>query len=295
MKLNSILAAGLLLLTACSGDDVAEEIVSPTTVNVISCKITSDESSQTGDLTWKKRRTAVVSMVKAQSPDVFCTQGQYWNQVIYLGQQLDEYDYVDYNGDGNSSVTGYHNTVMYKKDKYTLVKSGRFWLSQKPTSMTYPWSSTDLVYRTAVWTLLKDNSTNAKFYVVSTEFNDGDETEDIDARLSSSNLLISQLKSIMDGDDLPYIIAGELKASIDSDCLAPLYKNLISARESAKSSSSTESFNGFGDNTAASVLNSDHIFISEGSVEIFKTILDEYDVKYMSEYYPIYSKIKLYE
>ena len=69
--------------------------------------------------------------LRLKKPDVLCLRVKSWNQVIYLEQQLAGYASVDYNVNGNDAIlTGRHNTVMYRADKYTLLQQGRYWLSQ---------------------------------------------------------------------------------------------------------------------------------------------------------------------
>ena len=303
MKLSNILiAVGMLMLTACGDDDKqpVEVITGPTEVSVISCDILPDNSSQTGDLAWKNRRAAVLSMVASEKPDILCLQGQYWNQAVYLEQQLVGYDVIDYNVNGNDSNTGRHNTIMYRADKYTLVNQGRFWLSQKPTTMTYPWAAKDAERRCTTWVLLKDNATNARFYVGCTLMNDGDEPEDMTARLNSAKLNVEKFQEFMmtDETDIPVILAGNMNASADEtdsrhECLAPYYKWMISAREKASSTDNRPSYNGLGTPAAGRSLTPDHIFLYKASALSFKTLESNYGVQYLSDHNPISCKVKI--
>lgn len=292
------MAGALLSTTACHDDDVVEQITGPTEVNLISCNILSDDSKQTGDMTWKKRRAAVLNMVSEENPDIMCMQGQLWNQVIYLDQQLPMYDIVDYNVNGNDAAAGLHNTIMYRADKYTVEEQGRFWLSQRPTAMSYPWASKDEQRRCASWALLKDVNTHAKFYVVSTFMNDGDEGVDMEARLNSAKLIVEQFKTrMLESGEVPLILAGDMNASNAADdarrdCLAPYYEWMSGARESAATSDSKPSYNALGKPANGARLTPDHIFVFKGEALAFKTLDGSYGVPYMSDHNPIYSKIK---
>ncbi|WP_278744257.1 endonuclease/exonuclease/phosphatase family protein [Muribaculum intestinale] len=297
---NIILMAGMMLLAACSDDDdkqAVEQVTGPTEVCVISCNVLADNSNQTGDLSWKKRRDALVNMVETEKPDVLCLQGQYWNQVIYLEQQLAGYASVDYNVNGNDANTGRHNTVMYRADKYTLLQQGRYWLSQKPNTMTYPWASKDEERRCTTWALLKDNSTNARFYVACTQMNDGDEPEDMAARLNSAELNVEMIQQMVidNGGTTPVILAGDMNASNDADdarrdCLAPYYGWMTDAR--TVGGDTKPSYNGLGTPAAGARLTPDHIFLYKAVPQSFTTLDGNYGVAYISDHNPISCKVK---
>ena len=59
--------------------------------------------------------------------------------------------------------------LLYKKDKYTLLESGHFWLSETP-NVSSPSYADDEGARISTWVHLQDKNTGAKFYAYSTHF-----------------------------------------------------------------------------------------------------------------------------
>ncbi len=298
------MAASLLMLSACGDDNddkqVVEQVTGPTEVTLISCDILTDEATQAGDLSWKKRRVALLGMLETEKPDIMCMQGQYWNQVVYLEQKLaGTYTIVDHAVEGDDSEKGRHNSVMYRSDKYTLEKEGRFWLSQTPNSKTNPWAATDNERRIATWLLLKDNSTRARFYVVSTGLNTGDLAEDMQARVNSADLIVTKFQEFMetDGIDIPVILAGNMNASYAADdtrrdCLKPYLAWMESVRDEAPTTDTKPSYNGLGRPASGVCLVPDHIFIYKAQALEFATLDGNYGVPYISDHNPISCKVK---
>lgn len=310
MKLRNIfIMIGLTIFTACSDNDsepVVEPVTGPTEVQLISFNILPIDATHTGDLDWKQRRKALLNLINTERPDVMCMQGQLWNQVVYIEQQLPDYTMIDHNADGDDSNRGRHNSIMFRTDKYTLLGEGRYWLSQRPTSASYPWSSLDEERRITTWVLLKDNQTKAQFYVATTLMNDGDESVDHDARLNSANLNVDKMKTFLDDqaekiplmlDKIPMILTGDMNASYSADdsrrdCLAPYYDYMTDARTAADTDSKP-SYNALGQTVTNGRLQPDIIFMRDAQPLSFRTLDGNYGVSYISDHFPISCKIKL--
>lgn len=311
MKLRNILILiGLTIFTACSDDDsgpVVEPVTGSTEVNLISFNILPIDATHTGDLDWKKRRAALLNLIDTERPDVMCMQGQLWNQVVYIEQQLQAYTMVDHNADGDDSNRGRHNSIMFRTDRFTLLGEGRYWLSQRPTAASYPWSSLDNERRITTWVLLQDNLTRARFYVATTMMNDGDESADYDARLNSANLNVDRMKTFLDDqaenipllpESIPMILTGDMNASYSADdprrdCLAPYYDYMTDARAAAPDTDTKASYNALGVTVTTPRLQPDFIFLRDAQALTFRTLDGNYGVPYISDHFPISCKIKL--
>lgn len=300
MKIQHILLSGLLLFTACNDDDttiVEVEANGQSELSLISCNILPDDVKQSGDLTWNSRRPAVLNLVETENPDIFCTQGMLWNQVLYLEQQLDNYGSVDYGTEGNDSRTGSHNTIFYRADKYEVVNQGSFWHTETG-AYGYPWSTKDETYRLTAWAQLREKDTMVKFYVLTTVLNDGDLEVDLTARTKSVAYNLTRiLKMFDDYGKGPVILAGDMNASYAQydtrrASLDALYAWMNGARESAPETDAKPSYNALGAAPAGHALTPDNVFLRSAVAESFRTLDGNYGVPYISDHNPIYCKIK---
>lgn len=291
---------GALLLTACHDDDdviVNEPVTGPTEATVMSFNILYDDpDNNLGDHNWRSRRGAVLTMVDREKPDVMCLQEPMWNQVYWLAEKLTAYDFVNQNVNGNDNAAGLHNAIFFKKDKYTLVDYGHYWLCALPNSAGLPWNTKDEQRRVTIWAHLKDNQTKAHFYVCSTHMNLGDEDVDLDARERSARLNVEMMGDIA-GQDTTVVICGDMNASYavsdrKREGLTPYYDWMTSARDEAAETDTKFSFNQFEADKANERWNLDHIFVRKATPLKFRTLDGDYGVDYISDHYPIISTIK---
>lgn len=296
--MKRILLIGAALLAAmCSDDDGAERVTGPTELNLISFNIRYPAEEDTGDLAWDVRKKAVIEMIRREKPDVIGFQEPRWNQVAYLMQQLGEYGHVKKNtNEGGDDASGAYNTIMYRRDKYTLLNSGAYWLSTTPDRLSFPWASTDAQRRVTVWVHLKDNATRADFFVFTTHLPYQTEAADNEARLECVKLNVERMKRYA-GEEKPVFITGDMNASYASNdarrgCLEPYYEWMSSAREKAAETDDKYSFNAFGGGDPKPAWNIDHIFYRNAEALHFRTLDGDYGVTYISDHYPIACTLK---
>lgn len=302
---------GSLLLTACKDDDATvarpEPVAGATEVSVMSLNVCGDNTSNAGATGWRARRHGVLSMIRQEKPQILCLQEAYWNQVNFLKQELPEYEFVDNNGDGADASTGLHCVVMYQKDRYDMVRTGRYWQGITPNGACYPWNAQDKVRRVVTWAWLRDKSTYAEFFVLSLQHNQGVGADDYAARKSSAELNIKQIGELTadtvttrPNDKAVVLLAGDMYASYEAGdnrraCLKPYYEFMISARDQAAQTDAKICRNFFGNTLAGNdaTNNVDHIFVRNAVAESFRTVdAGDYGMEYISNHYPIVAKVK---
>lgn len=302
---------GVMLLTACKDENTTEVLPEPvpgaTEVSMMSLNVCGDNTSDAGETGWRVRRHGVLKMIKAENPQIMCLQEAYWNQVNFLKQELPEYEFVDENGDGNDASTGYHSVIMYKKDKYEMVRTGRYWQGITPTGTCYPWNSDDKVRRVVTWAWLRDVDTYAEFFVLSLQHNQGVTANDYAARKNCAELNIKQIQELSadtvtnkPNDQAVVLLAGDMYASYETAdnrraCLKPYYEFMISARDKAASTDARICRNFFGNELAGNdaTCNVDHIFVRNAVPVSFRTVDGgDYGMKYISNHYPIAVNVK---
>ena len=78
---------------------------------------------------WKYRKEEVIKMIRFQNIDILGAQEVLANQLKDITQQLPEYSSIGV-GREDGIEKGEFSPIFYKKDKFTVVKSGYFWLSE---------------------------------------------------------------------------------------------------------------------------------------------------------------------
>ena len=89
---------------------------------------------------WTQRRDVMCDLVNFCDFDAFGTQEVNEPQVKDILERCPAYDYVGVGRD-DGATGGEYSPVFYRKDKYVALKSGTFWLSETPDSVSYGWDA----------------------------------------------------------------------------------------------------------------------------------------------------------
>lgn len=118
---------------------------------------------------WENRKEALIQHILENDPDVIGTQEVFTPfQDVYLEENLPEYANVGIARNGEGALFSEKNLILYKKDKFTLLDSGTFWLSDTPDTVSKGWDGD--CYRICTYALLKDNKTEKVFKFFNTHF-----------------------------------------------------------------------------------------------------------------------------
>lgn len=135
---------------------------------------------------WDSRKASIVNFLKSEAPDFIGLQ-----ELSYGSGSNDYYTYIlsgmgsNYAGvkyERNTAAEG--NAILYRKDKFDLIKEGRFWLCNTPDSpakhsVTIGSTTYTANYeRIAVWGIFRDKATGKEFYVTTTHLDNSNTAED---------------------------------------------------------------------------------------------------------------------
>lgn len=191
---------------------------------------------------WKYRKDNVTKFIKSNNIDVIGMQEVLHNQLCDLQERLPQYGYVGVGRD-DGKTKGEYSPILYRKDKYNLISSNTFWLSQYPDSIGFiGWDGA--CTRIATWAKLEDKKTGKQFLAINTHFDHvGHE-----ARKNAANLIIEKIKEI--AESCPTILTGDFNVSEDSEAYSTITGNaftLLDAHKIAKSTSGANyTFHDFG-------------------------------------------------
>lgn len=272
-KITFILLAVLAVLPqTVSG----KKVPGPDTLSVMSFNIRMGEGKD-GTNSWQYRCPATIYMLRDKQPDIFGLQEAYDYQVLFIKENLREYNNVGV-GREDGKHKGEHMSIFYNKKKVSLLKWGTFWLSDTPGKPSKGWDAACI--RTATWALMKDKRSGRKFYYVNTHLDHVGK----EAQKNGLALIVEKIKE-MNPDNLPMVLTGDFNVVSSDPVLSDLNRIMKNARVSAERTDNLNSFNGWG--KSSSII--DYIYYSGfASCPKFETIQKKYgDFPFISDHYPI--------
>lgn len=209
----------LLLGAACCGADTpARAEDASMDLRVMSFNIRFGTAND-GPNSWPARETMVHQVIREFDPDLLGTQEVVEFQAKSLREALPGYGFIGV-GRTDGKQGGEFCPLMYKSDRFQLLDSGTFWLSETPeVAGSKSWDSS--LPRIATWARLADRRTDATLLVCNTHFDHLGQQ----ARLESAKLLQQRLPGLAKG--APVVLMGDFNTTEDG---AP-YKVLTQPEE----------------------------------------------------------------
>ena len=234
-----------------------------------------------GEQTITNRSKVGVALIEEYAPDSFgvqeCTPR--WKR-IFAYNLGDKYASVGRSRDYFGPFTEY-SSIYYLKDKYNLIDSGTFWLSETPEK-AYTKSFDSTCYRIASWALLENKETGERYTHINTHLDS--------TRKEQMRVLIECVNSVT--GDAPVVMTGDFNDYEDSLVYATACESFNDSRVVAKNTDSGRTFTKYGkydDNDSTAI---DFIFTSkELTVDTYKIIRDTVKGIYPSDHYPIMADI----
>lgn len=150
---------------------------------------------------WPNRKETVAALLQKHGPDIFGVQEALHHQMTDLELLL--HDYAWYGaGRDDAKTSGEYSAIFYKKEKFTLLQSGTFWLSETPeVPGSKSWDAA--ITRICSWGEFHEKTTGGKFFVFNTHFDHVGEM----ARLESMKLISEKVKKI--AGEAPFVLMGD--------------------------------------------------------------------------------------
>jgi endonuclease/exonuclease/phosphatase family metal-dependent hydrolase len=243
---------------------------------------------------WPKRASQVCSFIMSEKPDILGMQEVLWRQFVVLDSALTDYTSSGVGRD-DGARGGEMNPVFFRKDKFDMVRTITFWLSNTPdVPGSKGWGAS--LPRIVTWMELVDKNSHEHFFYFNTHFaHDSDS-----ARIMSSKILLTQVGKIAEG--FPFIITGDFNMLPTSkgyailtgpDESVPLLKDSYVISEK-KPAGPSYTFNGFSDKAGRGRI--DYIFVRNGmKVLDHKTVPKKEKEVFLSDHWPVISTILLKE
>jgi endonuclease/exonuclease/phosphatase family metal-dependent hydrolase len=254
--------------------------ISAQTFTVATYNLRYDNRGDSGNL-WVNRAPVQANLIRFHDFDVVGIQEGLINQLEDLSKALPQYTRYGIGRD-DGKASGEHSAIYFKKDKFKLLNSGDFWLSQTPDKPGKGWDAT-CCNRICSWVQLQDIASKKKFYFFNVHF----DHQGVIARIESAKLMIEKIKAIAGNN--PVVFTGDLNGGRNSDC----YKYIANAgiiKDSHELAAfpyeNNASFNSFRTPRGMEVI--DHIFVTKQfKVKKWGILTDTYFGKYPSDHFPV--------
>jgi endonuclease/exonuclease/phosphatase family metal-dependent hydrolase len=157
-----------------------------------------------------ERAVRFTALVEEYRPDIIGTQEAtpLWTQC--LTQNLsDEYDMIGVFRDGTGHAGDEANYVLYRKDRFELVDSGTFWLTDEPEEVGRVEGA--LCNRICTWAYLRDVRTNELLMIANTHLDHSNDN----IRKAQIEVLLNELST--DIQSYPVLLTGDFNSLRNSD------------------------------------------------------------------------------
>ena len=246
------------------------------------------DNPEDGQNNWRFRRERIAGVIKAQEVDVLGTQELLSNQFNDLSGLLTGYQGVGV-GRLDGAESGEYCAVFFRKDRFTLLDSGTFWLSETPEVVgSLGWDGA--CERIATWVVLRDRDGRELFFIDTHLDHVGQEARD-----EGESKLMQRIETLSGGR--PVILTGDFNSEPGSSVVAHVQKDgvLRDAKAIAAQRSGTDwSFSDFGQIPEAERPLLDYIFVS-GDIEAvrYEVLPDTFDGCYVSDHAPVMAVVKI--
>jgi endonuclease/exonuclease/phosphatase family metal-dependent hydrolase len=255
------------------------------TVKIMTYNIRLDVASD-GENDWTHRKYFFNGQLQFYAPDVFGVQEAKPNQVVDIATALPQYGYVGIGREGIGK--GESSNIFYSKEKFKVIESNTFWLSETPDVISMGWDAA--CNRVCTYALLKNKQSNKLFWVFNTHLDHIGEQ----ARTKGLELILSRIEKL-NINKYPVILMGDFNSEPETDRIIALKNKMDDARTISKDKpfGPYGTFNNFKYNQATNLL-IDYIFVSKGNaitVNKYAVLSDAKDLKYPSDHFPVFIEI----
>ena len=238
---------------------------------------------------YKNIKNLVPKLMLEYSPDIIGVQECTYDWYQKLTKEMPEYSFIGVGRDTGTleSGCGEMTAILYKTEKYTLVDSDTFWLSEIPDTPSQGWDG-DYI-RICTWAIFKDNETGREFAHVNTHLENIDDGTGVEALKNGTQMVKDKILSF----NMPVIVTGDMNFEKNSE----YYKVITEAGFFDAQDIAETTMEGItcpserGGDTGEHI---DYVFFNKDITNVltYKILRDSYDGKFPSDHYAIYVDFK---
>ena len=256
----------------------AEVAVYPGAVRVASFNV---QTAGEGSNFMLFRIGAVTKTIEKYAPDSFGVQEAHAGWLLAIKAALPAYDYVGISRDGY--IFDEFSAIFYRSDKYDVVDSGTFWLSETPERPSIGWDAA--LNRICTWAVLRNKETGECYAHVNTHLDHVGEQ----ARQNSVQLLLDKVAEL----GLPTVCTGDFNAAEGTAVYNEMTAVLGDSKYLAPDTMSMGTFNGFDMEGLEDKLPIDFLFVTEDTVKpmVYRVVTDLVNGRIPSDHCMIYTDV----
>lgn len=251
-------------------------------ITVMSYNIRCATPTDLGKRSWLYRADMVMQNIKDTAPDIIGFQEVMAVQNKHLASTLPDYDHVMQFRDNSIASEGC--PIYYRRDLFTLVDKGSFWLSETPDEISRGWGAA--CHRICSYVILVQKATGKEFVVFNTHLDHVSE----EARENGIALV---LQKIAEFGGMPAVLMGDFNASEDSDTYRTATGSFLDVKYQTQNTMQAATYQAWGEKPDEPCI--DYIMISKTgfSVAQYAVVQNTYNDVYPSDHFPLLASLLL--
>ena len=239
-----------------------------------------------GEETWEDRIGIVAQTMLESDADSIGVQEATPEWMDALKKNLsDKYDYVGVGRDDGKNK-GEYSPVFYLKDKYDVLGSDTFWLSETPKEVSYGWDAA--CRRVCTWVHLKDKETGKEYVHINTHF----DHIGVEARRNSVDMIVEHSKTFI---NIPVVFTADMNVVEGTENYNQFVNSGIFS-DTKKLAPDTMNYCTYHDTKPEKHKKDviDYVMVNDGFEALKYVVMTEgIDGRFVSDHYPIYADIEM--
>lgn len=204
--------------------------------------------------------------------------------MLWLNIMLPEYDYVGV-GRFDGHILGEFSAIFYLKDKYKVVDSGTFWISETPKIPSRGWDAS--INRVCTWAVLENKVTGERYAHINTHL----DYKGILPRQKGIEMILEKAAEL---NNIPVVATGDFNLDEGSDYYKQLTAGVLhDTKFLAPDTMQNATYHHYTlptdpKNVLDYVLGNDKV-----TPLVYRVVTEGIDGKFVSDHYPIYSDMLL--
>lgn len=231
----------------------------------------------------KSRAPLVIQTLRDAKPDSSGLQEALKDWMEDLTEGLPEYGWVGVGRDDGQEA-GEFNPVFYRKDKYDLVDSGTFWLSETPELPSLGWNGG--CNRLCTWAILREKATGFTYAHVNTHLDNASE----EARVNGAKLVREKILSF----DMPVVCTGDFNVNEGSTVYNLMNDGFIGdSKYLAPDTMASGTYHDYFPIFMSKKSPIDYIFVTKATVapQVYRVLNHRVNGRFASDHYAIYADV----